>query len=426
MKVLAYTSPGRGHLYPLLGIVAELVGRGDSCVMCTLAGELAHVHGVGGLGVAIDPRLEEVALEDWRARSPRGAIRSALGTFGERARLEGPDLERALAAHDPDLVLIDVNCWGAAAAAEASGRSWAMYSPYLLPLPSADAPPYGPGLAPLPGAAGRVRDALVRRLVAGAFERAALPGVNAARAHYGLSQLQSFGDLLVRPPLLLCLTAEGFEYPRRDWPANVRLVGPVNWSPPAAPTPGPARFDALPDPLVLVTCSTERQADERLVETALQALPEAGFSVIATTAAHHPEKFAAPRSSVVSRFIAHDVVLERAACVVCHGGMGITQKALAAAVPVVAVPFGRDQLETARRVEIARAGVRLPARKLNGQRLVAAVETAITRRDGAERVKRSFLDAGGARAAAAALDALADPSDVGSDAVAQHRSSAAT
>ncbi|MBV9196840.1 MAG: hypothetical protein JO168_22105 [Solirubrobacterales bacterium] len=35
MKVLAYTSPGRGHLYPLLGIVAELIRRGDSCVVCT-------------------------------------------------------------------------------------------------------------------------------------------------------------------------------------------------------------------------------------------------------------------------------------------------------------------------------------------------------------------------------------------------------
>lgn len=52
------------------------------------------------------------------------------------------------------------------------------------------------------------------------------------------------------------------------------------------------------------------------------------------------------------RFVPHEAVLERAACVVCHGGMGITQKALAAEVPVVVVPFGRDQVETARRVEL--------------------------------------------------------------------------
>ncbi|MCV7070521.1 glycosyltransferase, partial [Mycobacterium rufum] len=48
-----------------------------------------------------------------------------------------------------------------------------------------------------------------------------------------------------------------------------------------------------------------------------------------------------------------------------HGGMGITQKALARGIPVCAVPFGRDQFEVARRVQVARCGTRLPARRLS-------------------------------------------------------------
>lgn len=36
---------------------------------------------------------------------------------------------------------------------------------------------------------------------------------------------------------------------------------------------------------------------------------------------------------------------------ISHGGTGTTQKALAAGVPVCAVPFMRDQFEVARRVE---------------------------------------------------------------------------
>jgi len=404
VKVLAYTSPARGHLYPLLGILTELVSRGWECVAYMLAGELVHVQSVGAIGCGIDPRLERIELEDWRAPSPRAAIRSALETFGERARLEGPDLERALDSHDPDLLLIDINCWGAATVAERSGRPWAIYSPYLLPLPSDDAPPYGPGLRPLGGPAGRVRDALVRRLVSGAFDRTAVAGVNAVRAAYGLPPLATFGELLTRPPLLLALTAEGFEYPRRDWPHNVRLVGPVHWSPPADTAVG---VDHLDDPLVLVTCSTERQDDRQLIDVALEALPPVGFSVIATTAAHDPETFTAPPGTKVARFIPHDQVLERAGCVICHGGMGITQKALAAGVPVVAVPFGRDQLETARRVEVARAGVRLPRRRLNGVRLAHAVRAAIDQRDGAATVSRAYQTAGRARAAADVLHALA-------------------
>ena len=62
-------------------------------------------------------------------------------------------------------------------------------------------------------------------------------------------------------------------------------------------------------------------------------------------------------------FVAHGPILDRAACAITHGGMGATQKALARGVPVCAVPFGRDQFEVARRVEVAGAGIRLAAKR---------------------------------------------------------------
>jgi UDP:flavonoid glycosyltransferase YjiC (YdhE family) len=158
---------------------------------------------------------------------------------------------------------------------------------------------------------------------------------------------------------------------------------------------------------VLVTCSTERQRDKRLLHVALEALPAAGISVLGTTAAHDPAAFTVPPGSRVVRFLAHDPILQRAACVVCHGGMGITQKALTAGVPVVVVPFGRDQLETARRVEFAGAGVRISPRRLTPERLAAAVREAIGMRAGAQRVSRAYAAAGGATAAADAIEALA-------------------
>jgi UDP:flavonoid glycosyltransferase YjiC (YdhE family) len=57
----------------------------------------------------------------------------------------------------------------------------------------------------------------------------------------------------------------------------------------------------------------------------------------------------------VEQFVPHWPVLERAVCAVTHGGMGAAQKALASGVPVSAVPFVRDQLEVARRVEAGAA-----------------------------------------------------------------------
>jgi len=403
VRVLAYTSPARGHLYPIVPIMSELAARGHHVSVCTLADELGHLTRLGIDGSAIDPVVERCQIEDWRERSPRRAALSVLKTFTERARGEAPDLARAIDRCDPDVLLIDVNCWGAATVAEASGLPWAVYSPYLLPLPSRDAPPFGLGLRPMGGPIGTIRDAIIGRVSSATFDRAVMPTVNTLRAGHGLPALRRYSDVLARAPLLLALTAEGFEYPRGDWPANVRLIGAVNWSP---PLPAPAWLADLSDPLVLVTCSTERQRDKRLLHVALEALPAAGMSVVGTAAAHDPREFSAPPGSRVVRFLPHEAVLRRAACVVCHGGMGITQKALSAEVPVVVVPCGRDQLDTARRVEVAEAGVRLSARRLTPARIVDAVRTAIERRAGAQRVSRAYSTAGGPAAATEAIERL--------------------
>ncbi|HEY2535700.1 MAG TPA: nucleotide disphospho-sugar-binding domain-containing protein [Solirubrobacteraceae bacterium] len=404
MRVLAYTSPARGHLYPVTPIAAELVARGHDGHLYGLADELPHLEPLGIACSPIDPAIEAIEILDWQERSLRGAGMSALNTFARRSPREAPDLARAIERHEPEMLVIDINCWGAATVAEASGLPWAMFAPFLLPLRSRDAPPFGLGLRRRSGPAGAIRDALIRRMVGASWDRMAMPTIGRLRAEHGLPTLAHFDDLLARPPLLLSLTAEGFEYPRGDWPANVRLVGAVNWSP---PQPAPAWLDDLSDPLVLVTCSTERQRDKRLLHVALEALPANGIAVLGTTAAHDPGVFHAPPGSRVVRFVAHEPILERAVCVVCHGGMGITKKSLAAGIPVVVVPFGRDQLETARRVEFARAGVRLSPRRLTPERLSRAVSEAIGMREGAQRVSRAYAVAGGARAAADAIEALA-------------------
>jgi UDP:flavonoid glycosyltransferase YjiC (YdhE family) len=72
----------------------------------------------------------------------------------------------------------------------------------------------------------------------------------------------------------------------------------------------------------------------------------------------------------------------------------------------VAVPFGRDQPEVARRVEVAGAGVRLPVRRLRADRLREAVAQAMELRPGAQRIAKAFAAAGGPTAAADALEEL--------------------
>ena len=206
---------------------------------------------------------------------------------------------------------------------------------------------------------------------------------------------------------MLYMTAEGFDYPRSDWPESIRMIGPGTWDPPAEP---PAWLEEVDRPIVLVTTSSEFQDDGRLVTTALEALAHEPVHVVATLPSADPAGFPAGPNAHVLPFVPHAALLERAACAITHGGMGATQKALAAGVPVCVVPFGRDQLEVARRVEVAGAGTRVPARRLSPARLRTAVRAAMQMGEGARRVAAAFERAGGASAGADALEGLLDAS----------------
>jgi MGT family glycosyltransferase len=396
-RILAYTSPARGHLFPVTPIALELRRRGHEVGVLTLASQVETMRGLGLEAEPIDPAIEAIEHDDYLARTPIGAIKRSLRTFRRRAVHEVPDLQRAIERWRPDALLVDVNSFGAQAAAEAWGGPWAVWCPYPLPLPSRDAPPFGPGLRPARGAPGRLRDTVLRPLISGPLERTLVPGVNETRAGLGLEQLPNTAAIFTAPPLLIYMTAEPFEYPRSDWPDNVRMVGPCDWDPPAEP---PAWLEDEAHPIVLVTTSSEFQDDERLARCAFEALANDALHVVVTAPSLDIDEAEVPPNARVLSFAPHSPLLARAACAITHGGMGATQKALSHGVPVCAVPFGRDQLEVARRVELAGAGTRLPAPRLDPRRLRAKVHQAIERRDGARRVAQSYRAAGGPTAAA--------------------------
>jgi UDP:flavonoid glycosyltransferase YjiC (YdhE family) len=402
-RILAYTSPARGHLFPLTPILDELRHRGHEIALRTLSAEVETMRSRGFEAAAIAPEIEAIEHDDWRARNPLGAVKRSVRTLCARAALDAADLQEAIAAERPEALLVDVASWGALAAAEARGGPWASFCPFPLPLPSRDAPPYGPGLPPSRGPLGRLRDRLAHPLLDGTLNRVIGTRLNDVRLSLGLPPFDRAEEMFLAPPLLLYMTAEPFEYPRSDWPRNVVMVGPCAWDPPAEL---PEELAGIGAPLVLVTTSSEFQNDGRLVVTALAALAEEPFHVVATLPAASAKGLRVPANASVLEFAPHAPILARSVCAITHGGMGATQKALASGVPVCAVPFGRDQLEVARRVEVAGAGSQLPAWRLRPDRLRAGVREAISSRPGAERISRAFAATGGAAAAAAAVERL--------------------
>ncbi len=403
-RILAYTSPTPGDTYPPAGMLLELRRRGHEVHLRTLAEAVATLNALGLETAAVNPGIAAIEFVDWDVRSQAANTMRILDLYHRRAQLEIPDLQRAIGDVRPDALIVDIQCEGAGFVAAASGLPWVKFCPYPPPLRSVDAPLHGAGLVRARGPLGRARDRLLLR-VADAVVRPHVARRNTVRASLGLAPMATYDEQWLEADRFIAFTAEPYEYHRRDWPPSVRLVGPGTWDPPSEP---PAWLASERRPIVLVTVSTAYQRDERLIKTALAAFADEDVALVVTTGAHDPSAFPAPANARVSAFLPHGPIIERAACVVCHGGQGITQKALAAGVPVCVVPFLRDQFDVARRVQAADAGVRVHPRLLTAARLRRAVSAAIAKRPGAERVAAGFAAAGGAAAAADAVEEILD------------------
>ena len=391
--ILAYMSPGLGHLFPISALLTELSRRGHKIHLRTLSTGVETGQRLGFVTDAIDPRIEAIVHDDWKGPNIRAALKMAIDVFCRRAVHEVSDFTDAVAQVRPDAVIVDVNCWGALSAADAGDIPWLCFTPYTPFLKSRGVPPFGPGLKPMPGVLGRIRDAAVRPLVMGILEKGMLPPLNTIRADVGASRVASADEFVRRAPLMLVASGKPFEYPQTDWGDAVQMIGPCVLD--DEPQTVPDWLAAIDRPIVLVTTSSERQADAKLALTAMTALADEPVHVVVTLLAGLPDEVAAPANATVCGFVSHGMVLDRAICAVTHGGMGATQKALDRGVPVCVVPFGRDQFEVARRVEAARCGTRLPAKKLTPARLRSKVREAMTMTEGATWVAAGFAATGG-------------------------------
>lgn len=148
-----------------------------------------------------------------------------------------------------------------------------------------------------------------------------------------------------------------------DWPdppANVHHVGALTEEP---PTPGADPTEGLwpaedRRPLVVVSLGTTYMHQEDVLGRVLRAL--AGLDVRALLLTGHelrPDEVLAPPDARVLAHLPHSLLLPRAALVVTHGGMGTVVAALAAGVPTLCLPLGRDQTHNAHRVAELDAGL---------------------------------------------------------------------
>ena len=388
---------GGGNVPPMLGLARRLIARGHRVSVIgdpTIADE-AERRGCRFLPWRRAPhrttlRPEDDVLRDWETTNPYAMLRNYRDRFiVVPAPAYAADTLDAIDATAPDVVVPEYTLFGATMAAEARRLPVAAIVVNVWPIPVPGVPPFGPGFLPPKTWLGRIRDALVRRLLSSVFARG-LPALNATRRTLGLPPLATFFDLVLSANAVLVLSSPTFDYASHHLPAHVRYVGPVlddpDW---AAPWTMPWPTDDG-TPLVLVAFSSTFQDQAGVLRNVVRALGTLRVRGVVTLGEMIPDGEVQGEGSVlVVRSAPHRELLPHAAVVVTHCGHGTTLKALAAGVPMLCMPMGRDQNDTAARVVHAGAGLRLPA-NASAERIATAVRRLLaepSHRAGARRMQ---------------------------------------
>jgi UDP:flavonoid glycosyltransferase YjiC (YdhE family) len=206
----------------------------------------------------------------------------------------------------------------------------------------------------------------------------------------------SVSGLLAEADSVLALVPPGFDEPSA-LPANTRYVGPITRPAPGRLAPSDLYLLTRPgDPWVLLSLSTTLQGQSQALPAMLAALASLPVRVLLTLGGVIPaDSVDAPPNVTVRDYVPHDMVLPHIAVLMTHGGLSSITASLAAGVPMVCIPQGREQLINAARLAATGAG-RVLAAGAPAAEIRAAVDAAL--RDGPARAA--------ARRFAAAIAAL--------------------
>jgi UDP:flavonoid glycosyltransferase YjiC (YdhE family) len=195
--------------------------------------------------------------------------------------------------------------------------------------------------------------------------------------------------LLAEADRVLALVPPGFDEPG-ELPANTRYVGPI--TSPTSTRLASSELELLTrpgDPWVLLSLSTTLQRQIEALPAMLTAVASLRVRVMLTLGGVVPvAAVMAPPNVTVRDYVPHDLVLPHMAVVITHGGMSTITSSLAAGVPLVCIPQGREQPLNAARVAATGTGC-LVAPNASAGEIADAVDATL--RDERPRVAaRSF------------------------------------
>ncbi|WP_152030999.1 glycosyltransferase [Agromyces aureus] len=373
---LLCSNPIQGHVAPIVAIAGDLVSRGHRVTVLTGSRFRDAVEAVGathralgGLADYDDREMQRQLPDRDRYRGIAKLQYDVQTIFVKTVPDQFAAVEAAIDEVSPDAIVVEAAFAGVLPLLLDGRRSGGTQPPVIavgvLPFSqsSVDVAPYGLGLLPAPGAAGRVRNRVLNVLVQRVVFRATQKLANDVMHSLGRPSLPSFVlDLSRLHERFLQLGPADFEPPRRDLTPTVRFVGTVL---PPAPATGP-----LPEwwpeldgarPVVHVTQGTiDNQDLDRLIRPTVDALADRNVLVVVSTGGRPVAELGElPANARAAEFLPYDLLMPKTDVFVTNAGYGGTQFALSHGVPIVAAGDTEDKPEVSMRVEWSGAGVNL-------------------------------------------------------------------
>jgi UDP:flavonoid glycosyltransferase YjiC (YdhE family) len=352
MKLLFASIPADGHFNPLTALAVHLRSRGHDVRWYTGPSYAAKL---AGLGVPHFPfvRATDVNGENLTERYPEYA------TLGVGPKAIAFALEKVffvnLEAHLHDVlalreefpfeaIVFDGAFYAGRLVAEKLGIP--AYPVWAGPTPapvSKTAPPPFFGLRPMRGPLGRLRDAIVMKMLASSTQ-GGMKIWRELRAREGLPPWNgSLFDIHNQTSrAMFMIGAPGMDFPRDDWPAAMKFVGALVPHRSAAgelPAHLAEKIAAYRGRVVVVAQGTLDNRDpEKLLVPALTALRASRYLAVATTGGRNTEELRRrfPHDNVlVEDFVDYAALMPHAALFVSNGGYGSVMQALVNGVPLL-------------------------------------------------------------------------------------------
>ena len=400
-----------GDVAPYLGVGQHLAERGHHVRVAThrSSGDWVTAAGLEFAVLPTEPR--EMMTEELAARLRRGGPRASRAVADAFAPAVETLAERIDALTDDcDVMLTSMLAWTGLCSADARGiPSLALH---LQPLhPTREFAPFPLGVRSLGGPL----NGLLGRSVHAAVFKPFLTLVDDIRARQGQprrSARQHLDFLTTKVPTLHGFSPQVVPRPR-DWRPGLEVVG--SWAPPPRPewahAPDVADFiESGPAPVYIGFGSMRPAPDAQLARLLTDAVRSARVRAVVDSGWTDGLHFDSDDVLSVSG-IDHRWLFPRVAAVVHHAGAGTTGAAVASGVPSVTVPVAHDQPFWARRLhDLGVAARPVPARKLSGASLSAAIVEAVTShamRSRAEALAARVSSDRGLESVAAAVDLVA-------------------